>query len=272
MRKFIACLLSASAALLTPLSALAWGQKGHDVTAYIAETHLTPATKAAIDSLLGGMSLVYWSNWMDNASHTDQYAYTKTWHYRDVDSGKTYDTQPPAEEGDVVTALRYSIQVLGDTATSAEEKVLALKMLDHFAGDLHQPLHMGHTDDLGGNKVNIRAFGRPTNLHSFWDSALLDAAHKWGYQEWAEQIDRLSPTDQVLIISGNLDDWGRQTSELADRVYRAFPSEGNASYGEVAAWAPVAEVQLLKGGWRLAHILNSIFDPDYPNAKPLDEF
>ena len=29
------------------LNTFAWGQKGHDVTAYIAEQHLTPAARAA---------------------------------------------------------------------------------------------------------------------------------------------------------------------------------------------------------------------------------
>ncbi len=53
---------------LTAISALAWGQKGHDVTAAIAEKHLTPATKAAVDSILEGQSMVYWANWLDNAN------------------------------------------------------------------------------------------------------------------------------------------------------------------------------------------------------------
>ena len=67
------------------LSAAAWSQKGHDVVAHIAERHLTPSTQAAVDSLLEGRHLVYWANWLDNASHTPEYAYTKTWHYRNVD-------------------------------------------------------------------------------------------------------------------------------------------------------------------------------------------
>ena len=52
------------------LVAFGWGQKGHDTVAFIAENHLTDATKAALDSLLDGKSPVYWANWLDNASHT----------------------------------------------------------------------------------------------------------------------------------------------------------------------------------------------------------
>ena len=62
---------------LAVIQAAAWGQKGHDVTAAIAERHLTPATKVAVDSLLDGRSIIYWANWLDNASHQRELAYTK---------------------------------------------------------------------------------------------------------------------------------------------------------------------------------------------------
>ena len=34
-------------------------------------------------------------------------------------------------------------------------------------------------------------------------------------------------------------------------------------YNEIARWTPVIETQFLRGGLRLAHILNTIYDPDY---------
>lgn len=46
------------------------GTKGHDVTAYIAECHLTPEAAQKIDKVLNGHSPVYYCNWMDIASHT----------------------------------------------------------------------------------------------------------------------------------------------------------------------------------------------------------
>ena len=85
--------------------AFAWGQKGHDVTAYIAECHLTPEAAEKIDKALNGHSPVYYANWLDIASHTPEYAYTKTWHYRNVDEGKTIDTMPENPDGDVLKAV-----------------------------------------------------------------------------------------------------------------------------------------------------------------------
>lgn len=244
-------------------SGWAWGQKGHDVTASIAESHLTPATKAAVDSILEGKSMVYWSNWLDNASHTPQYAYTKTWHYKNIDAGERYEEAQANPAGDAVTAIKAQIETLSDPESKFEDSQLAMKILIHVTGDMHMPLHMGHATDLGGNRIKVRYFGRDTNLHSAWDSSLPESAHKWSYTEWREQIDRATPDEQAAILAGNIDDWAKQTVAIADTVYRETPVNVNMSYDEVARWTPVIEDQFLKGGLRLAHILNSIYDPDY---------
>jgi len=245
------------------LGASAWSQKGHDVICYIAEKHLTPKTAAVVDSLLDGRSMVYWGNWLDNASHTPDYAYTKTWHYNNVDAGETYDTRRQAPDGDAITALNYTLGILGDGSKGKDDKALALKMLIHILGDIHQPLHMGHASDLGGNKVKVKYFNREYNLHAVWDSNLPESAHKWSYTEWQQQIDRATPVEERLLVSGTIDDWARQNVELAGKVYEFFPPGKNISYGDVAYWAPVIEEQLLKGGLRLAHVLNTVFDESY---------
>ena len=72
-------------AALIPAMTFAWGPKGHDTVAYIAEQNLSTSTLKRVMEVLEGHSLVYVANWMDNASHTDEYAYTKTWHYVNVD-------------------------------------------------------------------------------------------------------------------------------------------------------------------------------------------
>jgi hypothetical protein len=255
--------LLVAALLPMALVGFCWGQKGHDVTVHIAERHLTPAAQAAVDSLFDGRSPVYWANWLDNASHTADYAYTKTWHYLNVDADKSYSTMPKNPNGDIVSGIRYSIRVLADSAQTRENRALALKMLVHFLGDLHQPLHMGHATDLGGNTVKVKYFGRDTNLHTVWDTNLVESAHNWSYTEWADQLDRLPLAQQLLLLSGNVDDWAQKSLLTTADVYAAIPAGTNLSYNDVARWAPVIEDALLTGGLRLAHILNSLFDPTY---------
>lgn len=252
--------------LAATMSAFSWGQKGHDVTAYIAEQHLTPATAAAVSEILEGKSPVYWANWLDNASHTPEYATTKTWHYKNIDEGVRYEEAPANPAGDAVTAIKAQIETLSDPAASKADRNLAMKIIVHVVGDLHQPLHMGHATDLGGNRIKLQYFGRNANLHSIWDTNLVESAHKWSYTEWQQQLDRLSDSEREAVVAGSVDDWAKQTVAIASDVYKEMPAGCNVSYNEVARWTPVIEDQLLKGGLRLAHLLNMIFDADYAAA------
>lgn len=248
------------------IAAFGWGQKGHDTVAFIAENHLTETTRAAVDSILDGKSPVYWANWLDNASHTPEYAYTKTWHYKNVDADRTYDDMPANPAGDAVTAVKQQIEKLSDPATTKADAALALKILIHVTGDMHQPMHMGHATDLGGNRVKLKYFNRDKNLHGIWDTDLLESAHRWSYTEWQQQLDRLNDVDEALTVQCSVDDWARETMEITRRCYDFFQPGINVSYNQIAYWAPTIEQQLLRGGLRLAHLLNTIYDPDYKKA------
>lgn len=242
-------------------SMFGWGQKGHDVTAYIAEKHLTPKARAAVDSLLDGRSIVYWSNWLDNVSHTPDYAYSKTWHYRNIDADETYYRARKNEKGDVVTAIAAQTEILSDTTRSKEDRALALKMLVHLVGDIHQPMHLGHASDLGGNKWVVKYFGSNSNIHKIWDSNLVESAHKWSYTEWQQQIDRATDAEIAEIIASPTPElWGLQTYEIAKDIYDTTPQNYNVEYNYISKWTPVIECQLLRGGIRLAYLLNTIFE------------
>lgn len=260
--------LVSMAMALVSFHAMPWGQKGHDTVCFIAENHLTDNTKRAVENLLDGKSIVYFSNWLDNASNTPEYKYSKTWHYKNVDAGETFENAPLLDKGDVVRAIReQSALLVSDNATD-DQKSLALKMLVHLVGDVHQPMHLGHRDDLGGNRWNVKFFNSPTNLHSVWDSKIVESGHKWSYTEWQQQIDRVSDERrQEIIKEGSPEKWGKETYLLASKIYNSTPKEQNLSYDYVAAWTPVVEEQLLAGGLRLADLLNSIFDEDYKGAN-----
>lgn len=250
---------AATACLLAVAECMAWGQKGHDTTCAIAERHLTRSARKHVNKVLDGQSMVYWANWLDNASHTPQYAYSLTWHYKDVDADEDYDDVPPAADGDIVTALYTQIEKLKSHTLSHEEEALALKMLIHFMGDLHQPMHLGYKSDLGGNRRKIKFFGADTDLHTAWDTDLVEAAHKWSYTEWTLQVDRKKKQEQRQMTAGTIDDWARETHTLATQVYAMTPAGTNISYDYVATAAPIIEQQLLRAGLRLAKLLNEIY-------------
>lgn len=141
-----------SLCLLFARGVFAWGQKGHDVTAYIAECHLTPEAADKVHKALDGYSPVYIANWLDFASYWPEYAYSKTWHYLNIDEGETLESMSRNPGGDVLTAVTRLTEKLKSGRLTPEEETLSLKMLIHLVGDMHCPMHLGRLSDLGGNK------------------------------------------------------------------------------------------------------------------------
>ena len=273
MKKIIITLLSITM-LLNATNAFAWGPKGHDIVAAIAEQHLTRKAKKNISKLLDGKSIVYYSSWMDNIQNSpyweNGYNQTKTWHYANVDEGHTYQTMEKNENGDVVNKMEMLTDAMINRYDELTDsmKVDYLKMIIHMVGDLHCPMHAGRLSDRGGNNPKVKWFGQPTNLHSVWDSRMIDSARKWNYTEWVDQLDIHNRKYRKSITAGDYEDWFTTTVTNAAKIYdyveaisENLPEEElpNLSYQFVYDFSPMLEEQLLLGGYRLAHVLNTIF-------------
>ena len=248
-------LILTSLCLLFARGAFAWGQKGHDVTAYIAECRLTPEAAEKVRKALDGYSPVYIANWLDFASYWPEYAYSKTWHYLNIDEGETLESMSRNPGGDVLTAVTRLTEKLKSGRLTPEEETLSLKMLIHLVGDMHCPMHLGRLSDLGGNKRPVRFFGRDTNLHSVWDTNIPEAVHKWSYSEWQQQIDRLTDEEAAQIAAGEPADWVKETHEICKEIYGFTPEGTDISYDYLFKYTPVVERQFLRGGHRLARLL-----------------
>ncbi len=268
--KKISTLFLSLAAIFYSVSGFCWGPTGHDVVAAIAEQHLTKKTKKALDELLEGRSIVYYSSWMDNIQNSpywkNGYNQTKTWHYANVDKGYTYETMPKNDKGDVVVALHMLTDELKNNYENLTDSVRAdyVKMIVHMVGDMHCPMHAGRLSDLGGNRTSVKWFGKNTNLHSVWDSKIVESARKWSYTEWRDQLDRKDKEFQKSVMCGTYEEWFVETVEGAAAIYEYVEALGqnpNLSYQFIYDFSPLLEDRLLVGGYRLAYVLNSIFDP-----------
>ncbi len=242
---------------------LAWGAKGHDVVAYIAEQNLNGRARRAISQILDGKSIVYYSSWMDNIQNSPAwvggYDKTKTWHYVNVDEGKTLATMEREPLGDVLTATESIVADLRAGGLSDSLLRDHLKMLVHMVGDMHCPMHAGRKTDLGGNQFSVKWFGETTNLHSVWDSKFIESYRKWSYAEWQQQLDRANRRERKALSAGTAHDWVLETVEISKQVYEGTPEGGNLSYQYLYDFGPMCEEQLLKAGYRLAALLNDIF-------------
>ena len=132
-------------------------------------------------------------------------------------------------------------------------------MLIHLVGDMHCPMHLGRLSDLGGNRRPVRFFNRETSLHSAWDTNLPEAVHNWSYTEWQEQIDRLTDDEAAEITAGEPADWVKETHAICEEVYASSPEGTKIEYDYIFKYTPVIEKQFLRGGRRLARLLNEIY-------------
>ncbi|MEC7616908.1 MAG: S1/P1 nuclease, partial [Bacteroidota bacterium] len=134
----------------TNVQASDWGQTGHRVIGLVAEQHLTQKTKAAIDDLLQGESLAFVSTYGDEIRSNKEFKHFDPWHYVNMPLDKRYGAEKPNPKGDVYHAIQHCAGVLHDNESTRDDKAFYLRLLVHFVGDLHQPLHVGRLEDRGG--------------------------------------------------------------------------------------------------------------------------
>lgn len=235
-----------------------WGPTGHRVTGEIAEKHLKKKVKRKIQKLLEGESLAFVSTHADEIKSDKHYDKFYSWHYVNMPLDGNYETTEKNPKGDLVTGIKHCIKVLKDENSSVKDKQFFLKMLVHFVGDLHQPMHIGRKEDKGGNTIKLEWFHKETNLHRVWDENLLN---RWNmsYLELAKNAKELTKEEFKAIKAGTVADWVNETHQITKRVYNSMQEGENLKYRYSYDYMPLVREQLQKGGIRLATLLNDIF-------------
>lgn len=235
-----------------------WGQNGHRVTGKIAENHLNKRAKRKIDKLLNGQSLAFVSTHADDIKSDRAYRKYYSWHYVNMDLEESYEETIKNPKGDLVTGINTCIAVLKDKSSTTKDKAFHLKMLVHFVGDLHQPMHIGQKEDKGGNTIQLEWFGSRTNLHAVWDSKMIEGFNM-SYIELADSANNLSKGQIAAIEAGTVVDWVNEIHEITKKVYASVEPGENLRYRYSYDHFGTVRTQLQRGGIRLAKILNAIF-------------
>ena len=243
----------------TSLNARAkWGPTGHRTVGEIASKHLTSKAKREIKKLLKGESLALASTFGDEIKSDKRYDKFYTWHYINMPIDADYDVTKQNPEGDLVSGIAYCKSVIKDKNASDEDKAFYLKLLVHFIGDLHQPMHIGLEEDKGGNDFKVQWFYKDTNLHSVWDSKMIDD-YGMTYSELANNVDALTKDQIKNFQKGSVIEWVNKTHKLTREVY-AFSKKGeNLRYEYSYKFLNVARKQMQLAGIRLAKTLNDLF-------------
>jgi len=299
--------------LTATFNARAWDDTGHMLVAQIAYDRLTDKARARVDELAAklhkgdvpynGVTIACWPDDIKGLTGDPQFrGLYKPWHYIDIGCN-TNDpdvlANPPTltpTNGDVIVALNHCVDLVKSKQTDAlvPNESVALAMIMHFVGDLHQPLHTTarynpdpkpgdkFKDDAGGNGVTVANLADTPwpNLHTFWDGAYRRYYEK-GEVKALDPIDRAATPDCPALkdwltkldlnVTPKLDTtfdvkkWVLESHEIAcTQVYGTL----GAPYGAknikltedyVKQATNTARHQLVVAGYRLAALLNDLY-------------
>lgn len=235
-----------------------WSKTGHRVVGEVAQENLTKKAAKALAEILDGKSLAALSTFGDEIKADSTFRKFSAWHYVNYPADKKYGDEPPSKQGDLMSGIEKCIEVIKDENSTKADKAFYLKMLVHLIGDLHQPMHVGRLEDKGGNDIQVRWFNKGSNLHRVWDSNMIDD-YGMSYTELASNLPRLSKTQKNSIMKGDIYDWVEESQDLANEIYGSVEMGEKLYYRYAYVWWPTAEMQLQKGGLRLAKVLNRLF-------------
>ncbi len=157
----------------------------------------------------------------DDESETHMPPSHQWFHYTDVpiQANSYAATKTGTSQWDIVHMIAYCSRVLAGTEKPDNDRritpAVAVVLLAHYVGDIHQPLHVGaafldakgnfldpniHHEakpDRGGNDINFGA----TNLHAYWDFDAVESALTYQRRSQGKTSDALTPHDWALQLA-----------------------------------------------------------------------
>jgi len=244
--------------IVTAPPANAWGCKGHQTVALIAEKHLTPEARQLVQKLLGDNPMdPKLRRWCGNAT-TDLMVDASTWpddvrnerkngpwHYIDIPRGKHKGELDGycGPEGCVTRAIEEQRAILKDKSADSLKRAEAIRYLVHFVGDLHQPLHAITNADNGGNCVPVKYFRHESllnplhperedfspDLHQIWDTEIVERDMEISNPlRYADELDEKFRAESAAWETAGIhvDTWAWESHGRAETaVYNAFPEK-----------------------------------------------
>lgn len=254
---FITCTLSLAST---------WGPIGHISVASIAQNGISSSVQNKINGIIPSGNLSAIANWADEVRTLPEWKWSAPLHFINTpdwacnyipkrDCYNNLDQYPYCVDG-AITNYTNILQKELDTD--------ALKFLVHFVGDIHQPLHCGFGSDLGGNSISVHYNHHSTNLHSVWDTYIIeeriDKDFNGNMFSWIQYLINQS----LNVNQSDSEIWGNESANLAckysyiDEYGNVIISGNTLDEGYYSRNIIIIESQIKKAGIRLANLLNTI--------------
>jgi len=270
------------------LHASAWGQNGHRIVAQICYDNLSESTKKEINNILGDEYLAQVATWPDFIRSEKSWDFTKPWHFITIDPDKSVQqvidkaNEDPQinnvyeaidlmkrilkDDQDAINLLQDSVKKYKAKLLNNSIKATALAFLVHFVGDVHQPMHVGKNNDYGGNKISVLFFSEKSNLHSVWDTGIIEQ-EGLSFSDFSIFVEKHTVEDRIKWQKSEMIDWVQESVNHRENIYNTLYdntdySSGlpDMSYNYQHDFLEVVEDRLGAAGYRAAKELNSIFN------------
>ena len=265
-----------------------WGANGHRVVAKICYDNLTDKAKAAVDKALGDNYLEQIANWPDYIKSERNWAFMSSWHYMTIQPDETVEgllakNATNDKIDDVAEGIQMMLSILRNeqkaidafqalmdknrvTPLAGSIEATALAFLIHFIGDIHQPLHCGKNRDSGGNKISVLFFGERKNLHSVWDTEIIEH-ERLSYTEFSAFVEKHVHRKKTDWENAPMNDWIKESIQYREQIYNTlFDNTDRDSGLPDLGWnyqhdfIPIVEERLGAAGYRAAALLNEIYN------------
>lgn len=224
--------------------------------------------------------------------------YQKGWHFIDTpmmdEGGKISDYNFTADEHNITEVIgalsnwfakgenyqeSYEYKTIMSHTykihTEEEGASTAMRLLIHYVGDIHQPLHatsrVNHEypeGDKGGNAFPLPAKDGANELHAVWDSVIYEftgypktpfSDADWDtYTKNAEDLMARYPLTDAESNEFDSTVWAAESLKISKEVVYVNDKENVALSADYIAKAkPIAEKRIVQAGTRLANLLSS---------------
>jgi len=175
--------------LASPAVSFGWGETGHQTVCQIAYDDLRSAARTEVDRLIK-LDPAY-DTFADSCLFADGPPRIRSAdHYINVPRNVRAITTPdcPLADSCLFPAIENDTGILFDKNNADADRLVALKLLGHWVGDIHQPLHVSYQDDRGANSIRQKGHAGDGNLHGAWDYDIIEQQIGTNYVQIAAKL------------------------------------------------------------------------------------
>lgn len=201
---------------IIPSIALGWGATGHRTVCQLAYEEISSKARVEVDRLID-LDPVF-NTFADSCLFADGPPRIRAIdHYINVPRSYLAITRNncPMADSCLFSAIEAETSILSNSNSADAYKLLALKLLGHWVGDMHQPLHVSYQDDRGGNFIVKKGDIKRGNIHSVWDSDIIEGRIGSDYLQISAQLKKeITDEDRARWKYDSPVEWANESYQI----------------------------------------------------------